>query len=143
MINGGNYYTPTVVKGYMEDGKFVEREKQEPVRRAISEETSAQMRDMLRGTRSWWRTTGDDAPGYFIGGKTGTAQVIRDGAYVMDETVATYVGFGGAEGEMPRYLVMLRLWKDGTMASGQDEALPVFTDISKYLIDYLKIKPGA
>ncbi len=144
LINGGEYYTPTIVKGYMEDGVLVKKEeKREPVRRAVSESTSAQMREMLRGTRSWWRITGDDAPGYFIGGKTGTAQVIRDGAYVMDETVATYIGFGGAEGELPEYLVMIRLWKDGTLASGQDEALPVFTDLSKYLIDYLKLKPGA
>ena len=100
------------------------------------------MREMLWGTRSWWRTTGDDPAGYYIGGKTGTAEVIRDGGYTSD-TVATYVGFGGASGEMPAYLVMLRLWKDGTQASGQGEALPTFTEISKYLIDYLEIKPGA
>lgn len=141
LVNGGEYYAPTIVKGYMENGKLVEKEKSGPAWRAISEDTSRQMREMLWGTRSWWRTTGDDAPGYFIGGKTGTAEVLRDGAY-SSETVATYAGFGGATGELPRYLVMLRLWKDGTVASGQGEALPIFTEISKYLIDYLKIKPG-
>ena len=142
MINGGEYYTPTIVKGYVDaDGKFEKKEAAEPVRRTLSEDTSRQMREMLYGTRSWWRTTGDDPSGYYIGGKTGTAEVIRDGGYTND-TVATYVGFGGAEGEMPEYLVMLRLWKDGTQASGQGEALPTFTELSKYLIDYLKIKPG-
>jgi len=142
MVNGGEYYTPTIVKGYMENGVLVEKEKQGPVRRAVSESTSAQMREMLWGTRSWWRTTGDDPAGYYIGGKTGTAEMLRDGTYSSGDTVATYVGFGGATGEMPEYLVMLRLWKDGTQASGQGEALPIFTEISKYLIDYLKIKPG-
>lgn len=143
LVNGGEYYTPTIVKGYIdEDGKFEEKEKSGAAWRAISESTSAQMRQMLWGTRSWWRTTGDDPEGYYIGGKTGTAEVLRDGAY-SSETVATYAGFGGATGEMPEYLVMLRLWKDGTVASGQGEALPIFTEISQYLIDYLKIKPGA
>ncbi|MBR3232723.1 penicillin-binding protein 2 [Candidatus Saccharibacteria bacterium] len=143
MVNGGEYYTPTVVKGYIDaNGTYEEREVATAVRRTLSEDTSRQMREMLWGTRSWWRTTGDDPAGYYIGGKTGTAEVIRDGGYTND-TVATYVGFGGAAGEMPEYLVMLRLWKDGTQASGQGEALPTFTEISKYLIDYLKIKPGA
>ena len=142
MVNGGEYYTPTIVKGYMEDGVFVKKESAGPVRRVVSESTSAQMRDMLRGTRSWWRTVGVDPAGYFVGGKTGTAQVIRDGAYVMDETVATYVGFGGAEGELPEYVVMVRIWKEGTMADGQGMGLPIFSEISNFLIDYLKIKPG-
>lgn len=144
MINGGEYYTPTIVKGYMEDGKLVEKEKSGPVRRTVTEETSRQMREMLWGTRSWWRTTGDDPAGYFIGGKTGTVDVELPGGggRSATNTVATYVGFGGATGEMPEYLVALRIWKDGTVASGQAEALPIFTEISKFLIDYLKIKPG-
>ena len=142
LVNGGEYYAPTIVKGYMEDGKLVEKEKNGPVRRAISESTSQQMRDMFWGTRYYPRLYGIDSDGYFVGGKTGTAQVIRDGKYVMDETVATYVGFGGANGELPEYLVMVRIWKDGEMSGGEADAMPVFNDISNYLIDYLKIKPS-
>ncbi len=141
MVNGGEYYTPTVVRGYMENGKLIEKEKAGPVRRAISEETSEEMREMLYGTRDtgWY---GEDPDGYRIGGKTGSAQVIRDGAYVMDESVATYVGFGGATGELPEYLVMVRIWKDGELGDAMKEAEPMFSEISDYLIDYLKIKPG-
>ena len=142
LINGGEYYTPTVVKGEMKDGELVERGQAEPVRRTVSEETSRQMREMLWGTRSYPRLYGVDKAGYYIGGKTGTAQVIRDGKYVMDETVATYVGFGGAEGEESRYVVMVRIWKDGTMSGGDTYALPIFSAISDFLIDYMEIKPG-
>ena len=144
MINGGEFSAPTIVKGYINpDGTYEEKEAATPVRRAVSEETSAQMRQMLWGTRSWWRTTGDDPAGYYIGGKTGTVEVLHDGVYDPNDTIATYAGFGGAAGEMPQYLVMLKIWKDGTQSSGQATALPVFTEISKFLIDYLKIKPGA
>ena len=142
LINGGEYYTPSVVKGEMKDGELVERGQAEPVRRTVSEETSRQMREMLWGTRSYPRLYGVDKAGYYIGGKTGTAQVIRDGKYVMDETVATYVGFGGAEGEESRYVVMVRIWKDGTMSGGDTYALPIFSAISDFLIDYMEIKPG-
>lgn len=143
LVNGGEYYTPTIVKGYMEDGVLVEKEAKEPVRRAVKEGTSTQMREMLWGTRASQRLYGVDKDGYYIGGKTGTAQVIRDGAYSMDEWVATYIGFGGRTGEMPQYLAMVRIWKDGETTGAEQYAMPVFNDISNYLIDYLKIKPGA
>ncbi len=143
LINGGEYYTPTIVKGYMEDGVLVEKETKGPVRRTVKEETSAQMREMLWGTRSAQRLYGIDRDGYYIGGKTGTAQVIRNGAYSMDEWVATYVGFGGRSGEMPQYLVMVRIWKDGETTGAEQYAMPVFNEISNYLINYLKIRPGA
>ncbi|MBQ8996673.1 penicillin-binding protein 2 [Candidatus Saccharibacteria bacterium] len=142
MINGGEYYAPTIVKGTIDtNGELVEKEKAGALRRVVSEDTSRQMREMLWGTRSSPRLLGIDQAGYFVGGKTGTAQVIRDGEYVMDESVATYVGFGGAEGEMPEYLAMVRIWKDGETTDAQKMALPVFSEISNYLIDYLKIKP--
>ena len=35
LINGGEYYTPTIVKGYMENGALVEKEAEGPVRRTI------------------------------------------------------------------------------------------------------------
>ena len=142
LINGGEYYMPTIVKGYLEDGKLVAKEKAGPVRRAVSESTSATMREMMWGTRSLMRQQGIDRDGYYIGGKTGTAQVIRDGAYSMDEWVATYVGYGGAAGEMPQYLVMVRIWKDGETTGAEQYAQPVFNEISNFLIDYLKIKPS-
>lgn len=143
LINGGEYHHPTIVKGYMEGGVLVEKERAGAAWRAVSEDTSRQMREMLWGTRSLMRATGVDRDGYFVGGKTGTAQVIRDGAYSMDEWVATYVGFGGATGEMPEYLAMVRIWKDGETTGAEQYAQPVFNDISDFMIDYLKIKPGA
>ena len=142
LINGGKYYTPTIVKGKIENGKLVEKEKQGAVREAISAETSKTMRGMLYGTRAMQRLYGNDRAGYYIGGKTGTAQVIRDGKYVMDESVATYVGFGGNSQDLSDYIVMVRIWKDGQTTDAQMYALPTFTAISNYLIDYLKLKPG-
>ena len=140
LVNGGKYVEPTIVKGEMKDGALVEKERKEG-EQVIQETTSATMREMLWGTRGSYRLYGIDPGGYYIGGKTGTAQVIRDGKYSMDEWVATYVGFGGREGELPAYTAMVRIWKDGETTSAETYALPVFTEISKYLIDYMEIKP--
>ncbi len=143
LINGGEYFTPTVVAGEMVEGKFVEKEEQAPVRRTVSAETSATMREMMYNTRKSWRENGTDPAGYYIGGKTGTAQAIKNGGYSFDETIATYVGFGGAEGGEPEYLIMVRVWENDKKAAGDAHALPVFNALKAQVQDYLKIKPGA
>lgn len=142
VVNGGKYYAPTLVAGKMVDDEFVPNEQQDAVRQTISEETSAQMREMLRNTRRAWQQNGTDAAGYYVGGKTGTAQVIKDGAYSMDETQATYVGAGGTEGELPSYVIMVRVWEEGKLAGGQDHALPVFNDLKAYVQEYMRIRPA-
>ena len=142
VVNGGYWRTPTVVKGYYENGEVV------PSRDAIedkilSDETSAMMRDMLINNRDYKVRGGIDRPGYAIGGKSGTAQVIKDGAYddTMSETVGTYIGFVGPEGELPKYTIMVKMWGDGQALDG-GIASYLFDDLSNYLINYLKIKPG-
>ena len=120
----------------------MENEQAEAVRRAVSQETSATMREMLYNTRTSFRNNGVDAEGYYVGGKTGTAQMIKDGAYSFDETVATYVGFGGTAGELPEYVIMVRVWEDGKNAGGEAQALPVFNVLKACVQDYLKIKPA-
>lgn len=141
VVNGGYYYTPTIIAGRMENGEFIEAEPAEAVRQTVSADTSATMRAMLYNTRSAWRANGLDGEGYYVGGKTGTAQMIRDGAYSFDETVATYVGFGGTDGELPAYIIMVRVWEDNKTAGGEAQALPVFNDLKVFVQDYLKIKP--
>lgn len=142
VVNGGKYYTPTLVAGKMVNDEFVPNEPAEVVRQTISEETSASMREMLRNTRRAWQQNGTDAAGYYVGGKTGTAQVIKDGAYSMDETQATYVGVGGTEGELPSYVIMVRVWEEGKLAGGQEHALPLFNDLKAYVQEYLRVRPA-
>lgn len=143
VVNGGKFYTPTIVAGEMVNDKFVENEPKAAARSTVSEATSATMRDMLYGTRRMWRANGTDAPGYYVGGKTGTAQIIKNGAYSLDETSATYIGVGGTEGELPTYLIMVRVWEDGKKAGGQAVALPVFNALKAYVQDALKVRPKA
>lgn len=144
IINNGEYHQPMIVEGKMKDGELVKMEDEKETRTVVSAATSEAMRGMLYGTREGKRTDGTDKPGYYIGGKTGTGQVVlENGKYsdALGETIASYVGFGGTEGELPQYLVMVKIWGEGQHIEGEKHATPIFNDISKYLIDYLKIPP--
>lgn len=146
VVNGGYYRTPTIIKGTLENGAIIPwTPTTEPINEQIlSAETSATMRDMLINNRSYKVTGGIDPYGYAIGGKSGTAQAIVDGAYddSMSNLIGSYIGFVGPTGEMPRYLIMTKMWGEGEALSG-GEAGDLFDDLSNFLIRHLKIKPGA
>ncbi len=135
LVNGGNYYQPTIVDSQSSD------DKRKPIRKVISQETSQEMRRMVAEARnSAWFGKGD-RQGYVIGGKTGTAESVIEGAYNRDETGATYIGFGGKD--MPEYVIMVRVAAPGKKLNleGGIHASPIFAEISNKMIDYLKIVP--
>ena len=140
VVNGGYYRTPYIVKGTLENDKIIPLDTSRIEEQILNSETSATMRDMLINNRSYRARQGIDREGYDIGGKSGTAQAIVNGAYVMDELIGSYIGFIGPAGENPNYVIMTRMWGDG-QAIGSGDAMNLFENISNYMIDYLKIKP--
>lgn len=144
VVNGGTYHTPTIVEGTLENGELIPAARTDIVEdKILSDDTSATMRDLLIFNRTSKRNSGIDKPGYAIGGKSGTAQVIIDGAYddPMSETVGTYIGFVGPEGELPKYTIMVKIWGEGQHLDGTLHAGGLFDSVSNYVINYLKIKP--
>lgn len=144
VVNGGTWRTPTIVKGYYENGEITTKDNPEKTEdRILTDETSAIMRDMFINNRNYKARAGIDRAGYDIGGKSGTAQVIKDGAYddTMSETVGTYIGFVGTKGDLPKYVIMVKMWGEGQYLDG-GIASYLFDDLENYLIDYLKLKPG-
>lgn len=139
VINGGHYYKPTVIAGSVDvNGNYNPLPVAPPIRTTISGSTSAQMRTALQTARALFDAR-HDLPGYIIGGKTGTSQVAENGIYASNETVGTYVGFGG--NDSPKYAIMIQLSGKNKELQGERDAMPVFTDISNWLINYLKIQP--
>lgn len=153
VINGGTWRTPSVVKGELVNeeivplSSFSTGDESEAVGatekiedKILTDDTSAMMRDMLIYNRNYR----NDRAGYDVGGKSGTAQVIRNGAYddTFSELVGSYIGFVATKGEMPEYVIMTRMWGEG-QSIGSNDAMDLFGSLYEYLIDYLKIKPGA
>ena len=143
VVNGGTWRTPSVLADVPENQEIIAN--QEKVEEKIlSDETSAMMRGMLINNRSYRKRSGIDRAGYDVGGKSGTAQVVRNGAYddSFDELVGSYIGFVATSSEMPEYVIMTKMWGEGK-SIGSGDAMNLFDTLSNYLIDYMKIKPGA
>ncbi len=143
IVNGGVYRQPTVIAGTMsDDGKTFTKTQLAGGTQIIKQSTSDTMKQMIYNARHAFPFYyAKDRAGYYIGGKTGTAQTIENGKYVFDQTIATYVGFGGEVGKRPAYVIMIQLYGPHRNLEGGTHALPIFTDISNWMIDYLKLTP--
>lgn len=143
MINGGNYYRPTVIAGTEEGNKLKEVIKAEPVRQGvIKASTSETMRKMLAEVRYEAGGKTADRAGFLIGAKTGTAETLdANGHYTSQKTVASVLGFGGEKEKLPQYVIMLRLDGDALLWGSLD-GLPVFTSLSNYMLGYLNLRPA-
>jgi len=138
IVNGGQYHTPTVLAGVVKtDGTYAPQ----PVgaaETAVSRSAADQVREMTHVARNTLYGR-NDIPGYEVGGKTGTSQTLIDGNYNNNQTVGTYLGYGGDS--TPRYVIMVQVsGKNMALAGGRD-AGPIFTDLSNWMINYLKLQP--
>ena len=143
VVNGGVYHVPTVISGTMSDdgATFTPAAARQTYQDVIKSSTSATLREMVHEAHYATYNPHDGSDKYFIGGKTGTSQTVVNGKYVNDQTIGTYLGFGGESADDPRYVIMVEISaKDKSMGGGSD-AKPIFNTISNWLIDYLKLQP--
>ena len=96
IANGGNLMAPRIIsKVVAGDGRVIESRKPLTIRRVISDETAAAIRDMLVAAVA--RGTGNRAAidGIEIAGKTGTAQraAADSNGYDPDANVVSFIGF--------------------------------------------------
>ena len=137
--NGGKLIEPYIVSKIVHDGNEVEINKKVS-QSVISQKTASDVTNMLinvveRGFGSEGRVEG-----YYLAGKTGTAQVpIENGkGYYKDKTIQSFVGFGPAL--QPEFLIMVKLDNPKVSASALSAA-PIFRKLAKYIVDYWQIAP--
>jgi cell division protein FtsI (penicillin-binding protein 3) len=100
LFNGGVYRPATLLKA--------DRNHRVPQgQRVFSEETSYKMRALLRLVVTEGTGKKADAPGYRIGGKTGTAEKIVGGRYTSAAVVTSFAGVFPMD--EPRYVIVVML----------------------------------
>ena len=97
LVNGGTLITPT----------FLKRSEEEAKRsgvRVIKPETSEAMRFIMRLNGEKGSARKADIAGYFVGGKTGTAEKVINGRYAKNKNFTTFTAI--APSDKPRYLFL-------------------------------------
>ena len=99
LVNGGMYHPATLLR--VPQGQAV------PGHRVISEATSFRMRQLLRLVVLQGTGRSAEAPGYRVGGKTGTAEIAQAGGYNHHANVSTFAA--AFPMDHPRYVVIAML----------------------------------
>ena len=139
IINGGTLYKASVINGEItSSGEYKQADAEVRQENVVKSTTSDQIRDVLVMARNSVGTTNDLA-GYRVGGKTGTSQTIENGGYVDYQTIGSYLGFGG--NNTPKFVIMVAVSGAGQNLQGVQDAGPIFTELSNWMLTYLKIQP--
>lgn len=140
-INGGNLYQPYIVKSIAEGDTLQTIQVNKPIlkRKVISEESSKLVRYALESVVA--QGTGRNAyiNGYRVGGKTGTAQKVKNGAYMDGNYILSFIGFMPADD--PEVVVYVAIDNPkGVVQYGGTVSAPVAKSVLNSCIDVLNIK---
>jgi cell division protein FtsI (penicillin-binding protein 3) len=99
-VNGGLLIPPTFLKRSREDALKLAKQ-------VIKPETSVKMRYLLRLNAEKGTATKANVPGYYIGGKTGTAEKVVNGRYAKHKLLTDFMAVMPAD--KPQYLLLIML----------------------------------
>ena len=141
-INGGYLLKPHIVKTVSEPetNQVILNNEREVVRQVISKETSDLVKYALESVVA--NGSGHNAyiENYRVGGKTGTAQKVENGAYLVNNYILSFIGFMPAND--PKILVYVAVNNPkGVTQYGGVVSAPPAKNILTTAIDVLDIKP--
>ncbi|MDD5750519.1 MAG: penicillin-binding protein 2 [Candidatus Pacebacteria bacterium] len=141
IANKGRMMQPYVVEKIVQPNGQVALIRPKEVKQVISESTAAKLTAMLISVVKNGAGRAAQISGYYITGKTGTAQVpVRGGGYSDTETIQSFIGYFPALN--PKYLVLIKLDNPKGIDSSGHSAAVVFHDVAKYIIDLKQIPPS-
>ena len=141
VVNGGKLYKPYIVKSIeeKETGTTIMENKKTFVRQTISEETSKTMRRALENVVAKGGGKRAYIDGYRIGGKTGTAQKVENGVYLVNNYIMSFMAVVPANDPKAVLYVAIDNPKHTAMLSSYTTT-PVARRILLDIIDALDIK---
>lgn len=93
VVNGGKLYQPYILKSISEKetGNIIKKNSKKFIRQTISKETSNTMRGALENVVAKGGGKAAYIDGYRIGGKTGTAQKVENGVYLVNNYIMSFM----------------------------------------------------
>ncbi|MAZ76114.1 MAG: penicillin-binding protein [Micavibrio sp.] len=143
IVNGGEYVEPTLILNEANSEKVTKKSSNKTSVRIVSPEVSHRMRQLLRLVVTDGTGRSADVEGYYVGGKTGTAEKPGVGGYNRKSLISSFVGTFPVQ--EPRYVVYVMVDEpQGTKesygyATGGWVAAPVVKNVISSMVSILNI----
>jgi cell division protein FtsI/penicillin-binding protein 2 len=140
-INGGKLLAPHIVKEIRYPDGRTDKTQTNVIRQVISPDTANKLQAMLTSVVENGVGASAKIKGYYVGGKTGTAQVAdpKTGRYSPDKKIISFFGFAPAD--KPQFAVLITLDNPKGLSFASGTAAPMFRDLATKLLAYYMIPP--
>jgi cell division protein FtsI/penicillin-binding protein 2 len=142
LANGGNLMKPYLVSELKKNNGQIEKFEPTTLNQVISQGTASTLSAMLTQVVEQGHSKQAAVPGYYIAGKTGTAQVANPETgryYDASKVIHSFVGF--APVESPKFTMLTKLDFPTSAPYAESTAAPLFGEIAKFLLEYYQIPP--
>ena len=137
IANGGTLMKPYIVKEKrLADGR-VERTKPRELAVVLSRRAASLLSGMMVKTVDKGYSGRARVPGYYVAGKSGTAEIAGGGGYT-DTYNHSFVGFAPV-GD-PKFVLFIKYEKP-ERAYAESTAAPVFGELARFMLEYFQVPP--
>ncbi|MBP7796776.1 MAG: penicillin-binding protein 2 [Elusimicrobiales bacterium] len=140
IANRGVLIKPNLIYKMKRGEEEIGLSKREVIREVITENTAKRVTDMMINVVENGTGIAAQIPGYYIAGKTGTANKLnlKTGKYVKGANVTSFCGFFPATD--PQYSMLIIVDNSKKYKFGSQTAAPIFSKIASYIISIKNIK---
>lgn len=142
LANKGNLVKPYIISNIKYTDDIIETIEPKIIRNVISGSTASTLSAMMVNVVDSGHAIKAGVDGYYVAGKTGTAQVANKESkgYDISRTIHNFVGFAPVED--PKFTMITKLDYPTAARFSADTAAPLFGEIAKFLLEYYNIPPS-
>lgn len=141
LANDGVLMQPYIVAQKKYPDGTIEETRPRELRQVVSKDTAAKIGGMMVSVVEYGHGQKAAVPGYYIAGKTGTAQIARNGVYSKNEFNGSFAGYGPIEDPAFAMVVKIENPKNGVIYA-ESTAAPLFGEIAEFLLSYYNVPPN-
>ncbi len=139
VANGGILMKPYLVDEIIAADGSSQKTQPVQIRRVIEDKTAYMMAGMMVNVVDLGHAKYAAVPGYYVAGKTGTAQVAdkERGGYYADQTIQSFIGF--APVEEPKFVILVKLENPKNVEFAANSAAPLFGKLASFILNYYQV----
>lgn len=140
LANNGNLMRPYAVDKVVEDSGNEVVHAPETVRSVVSPKTAETLTKMLISAVQNGFENRAGVQGYFVAGKTGTAQIPNpNGRGYSDDVMHSFIGYAPAFN--PKFLIFFQMNRPQGNRFASNTLTPAFHDLAQFILNYYEVPP--
>ncbi len=142
LANHGKMMRPYIVQSSITPDGNAKDTQPEEVGQPVSEKTADLVSAMLVNVVENGHGKKAGVAGYYVAGKTGTAQVSRkDGkGYEANNNIGSFIGYAPVKD--PKFVMIVRVNHPRTVKFAETTAAPAFGELAQYILNYYNVPPS-